>query len=63
MGKESIMQIAIINVNIEYCFDDKMSEQDIKTAMQNIELPSGYVENSYEFVKIIKEEKQNAHDN
>ena len=32
------------------------SNQDIKDAMHNVELPSEYVEDSYEFVKIIKEE-------
>ena len=40
----------------KYYFDYKMSNQDIKDAMHNVELPSEYVEDSYEFVKIIKEE-------
>lgn len=54
--KDKTMKIATIKVNLEYYFDDKMSDQDIKVAMQNVELPSRYVEDSYELVKIIKEE-------
>ena len=54
--KDKTMKIATIKVNLEYYFDYKMSDQDIKVAMQNVELPSRYVEDSYELVKIIKEE-------
>ena len=54
--KDKTMKIATIKVNLEYYFDYKMSNQDIKDAMHNVELPSEYVEDSYEFVKIIKEE-------
>ena len=48
------MKIAIINVNLEYSFSDNMSEQEIKDELENVELPSEYVCDSYEFVKIIK---------
>ena len=54
--KDKTMKIATIKVNLEYYFDYKMSDQDIKVAMQNVELPSRYVEDSYELVKITKEE-------
>ena len=47
------MKTAIINVNLEYNFSDNMSEQEIKDELENIELPSEYVCDSYEFVKIM----------
>tara|TARA_R100000458_G_C8100802_1_gene127565 strand:+ start:293 stop:451 length:159 start_codon:yes stop_codon:yes gene_type:complete len=47
-------KIAIINVNLEYEFPEWMSDDNIKEAMENQELPERYVEDSYEFVKIIK---------
>ena len=51
------MKIAIINVNLEYKFDDSMSDKEIEEEMYNIELPKEYVEDSFEFVKIVKENK------
>jgi hypothetical protein len=51
------MKIAIINVNLEYKFDDSMSDKEIEEEMCNIELPKEYVEDSFEFVKIVKENK------
>ena len=49
------MKMAIINVNLEYKFDDSMSDKEIEEEMYNIELPKEYVEDSFEFVKIVKE--------
>lgn len=49
------MKIAIINVNLEYKFDDSMSDKEIEEEMYNTELPKEYVEDSFEFVKIVKE--------
>ncbi len=54
---EEPTKLAVINVNLEYEFPESMSNDDIKTAMQNIELPSQYVSESYEFVKIVKGDK------
>ena len=51
------MKIAIINVNLEYKFDDSMSDKEIELEMHNTELPKEYVEDSFEFVKIVKENK------
>ena len=45
------MIIAIINVNLEYQFPDNSSEEAIKDFLQNVELPSNYVEDSFEYVK------------
>ena len=54
--KDKTMKIATIKVNLEYYFDYKMSDQDIKVAMQNVELPSRYAEGRNELVKIIEQE-------
>ena len=54
--KDKTMKIATIKVNLRYYFDYKMSDRDIRVALENVELPSRYVEDSYELVKIIKEE-------
>ena len=48
------MKTAIITVNLEYNFSDNMSEQEIKDELANVELPSEYVCDSYEFVKIME---------
>ena len=50
------MKIAIINVNLEYKFDNSMSNEEIEEKLQNLELPKEYIEDSFEFVKIINEE-------
>ena len=52
--QENKMKTAIINVNLEYNFSDNMSEQEIKDELANVELPSEYVCDSYEFVKIME---------
>ena len=50
------MKIAIINVNLEYKFDNSISNEEIEEKLHNIELPKEYIEDSFEFVKIINEE-------
>ncbi len=45
-------KIGIINVNLCYEIPDGEDAQDY---LANIELPSQYVEDSYEFVKVINE--------
>ena len=44
------MKTAIVNVNLEYNFNDSASDKEI------IELPREYVEDSFELVKIINED-------
>ena len=48
-------KIAIVNVNLQYAFPDTMSDADIQSRLYEIELPPAYVEDSFEFVKIVKE--------
>ena len=47
-------KVAIINVNLEYKFPKETTEEEIKTFLYNVELPKEYVEDSFEFVKILK---------
>ena len=44
--------IGIVNVNLEYEIPEGENPEEY---LQNVELPKEYVEDSYEFVKIIKE--------
>ena len=54
------MKKAIINVDLVYEFLDTMNEQEIKDELADVELPPEYVENSYEFVKILITEERNV---
>jgi len=47
-------KVAIINVNLEYEFSKDTTEEEIKTFLHNVELPKEYVEDSFEFVKILE---------
>ena len=49
------MKIAIVNINLEYKFPNETSEKDIMMEIENAELPSEYIEDSWEFVKIVEE--------
>lgn len=49
------MKIAIVNINLEYKFDDNVSDEEIQEYIENVELPNEYVEDSFELVKIMKE--------
>lgn len=44
------------NVNLEYHFPVTMSDEDIEEALENIELPSNYVEDTYELNNILVED-------
>lgn len=47
--------IVIANINIEKTFEAMNEDQAIEF-MENIELPSGYVEDSFEIVKVLEQE-------
>ena len=49
------MKIAVINLNLEYKYDDSKDDNWISRDLMNMELPSNYIEDSFEIVKIIKE--------
>ena len=49
------MKIAVINLNLEYKYDDSKDDNWIARDLMNMELPSNYIEDSFEIVKIIKE--------
>ena len=47
---------AIVNVNLEFVYPkDCITEKDKEVFLQNVELPPQYVEDSFEFVKEVKE--------
>ena len=55
-----IQKIVIVNINIEIrCPKHIHTDEQAERYAMNHELPSGYVENSYEFVKVIDEETKN----
>jgi len=43
----------IVNINFEIPAKDAKTVEEAKLIAENYELPSGYVENSFEIVKII----------
>ena len=47
-------KIAIININLEYKFSKDTTEEKIKKFLHNVELPENYIDESFEFVKIIE---------
>jgi len=47
------MKKVIINVNLEYSFDVE-TDKEARIAVKNVELPKGYVEDSFKLVKIIE---------
>lgn len=48
---------AIVNINLEYELpDDVRTEEEIQEFIENVELPSEYVSDSFEYVKTITEE-------
>ena len=51
------MKKAIVKIEIEYDFPNRYTDNLIMEALENKELPKGYREDSWEFVKILKEEK------
>jgi hypothetical protein len=51
--KKAVRRIGIVNVNLQYVIPEE--EKDAQEFLENIELPSEYVEDSFEIVKIIEE--------
>jgi hypothetical protein len=50
------MKKAIVNINIEIPCPNCKTNEEAEMFAENYELPHGYVEDSYELVKIIDEE-------
>ena len=55
--KMKVVKTAVVKVELEYPFPGRYTDKQIKESMENMELPEEYRENSYEFIKIIKEEE------
>jgi len=49
---EKVMKTVIVNINLEYVFDVATDEEAEKEA-NNVELPSGYISDSFEIVNIL----------
>ena len=54
------MKKAIVKIELEYVFRDHWSDEQIVEQLENKELPIEYRENSWEFIKIVKEEKMKS---
>lgn len=48
-------KVAIININLEIPVPDNATEEEIDNIIMDYELPHGYVEDSFEFVKVVEE--------
>ena len=46
------MKKGVISIQINYEFDDTMSNEDIKEYLQEVELPSGYECDTFEYIGI-----------
>ena len=51
------MKKVIVNISIEIPAPDAKTDEEAKLVAQNYELPKEYVEDSFEFVKVIEEDK------
>ena len=51
------MKIARVKIEIEYEFPDSCRDEDIIIEVSNKELPKGYKEDSWEFIKIYDSKK------
>ena len=49
------MKKAIVRIKLAWEFPNQMNDDDIVEIIENFELPNGYVEDSWEFVKIEEE--------
>ena len=47
------MKKVIVNINIEISTPNAKTDEEAEIEAQNYELPSGYVTNSFEIVKVI----------
>ena len=50
------MASSIINVDLQYEFPNDYTDEEIKNFLADVELPKEYVEDSFDFVKIVNEE-------
>lgn len=48
-------KVAIVNINLEIPIPDDATEDQAIEIAENYELPHGYVEDSFEFVKVVEE--------
>lgn len=51
------MRYAICNINIQIPVPDEATEEEVEDIVMNYELPHEYVENSFVFVKTVKEDE------
>lgn len=49
------MRLAIVNINIQIPVPDDATDDEVQEIIENYELPSEYVEDSFEFVKVVEE--------
>lgn len=50
------MKKVIVNINLEISAPNAKTDEEAKKVAENYELPSGYVEDSFEIVKVINED-------
>ncbi len=48
------MKYAIVNVNLQIPVPDDVEEEEAIVIAENYELPKEYVEDSFEFVKVVE---------
>lgn len=49
------MRHAICNINIQIPVPDDATDEEIENIVENYELPSEYVEDSFEYIKVVEE--------
>ena len=50
------MKKVIVNINIAIPASEAKTDEEAKIVAENIELPSGYVEDTFKIVKIVDED-------
>ncbi len=51
------MRYAICNINIQIPVPDNATDEEIENIVSNYELPHEYVEDSFEFEKVVDEDE------
>ena len=49
------MKVARVSIDLLFKFSDNVTDDVISEMLQNIELPEGYAEGTFEIVEIVKE--------
>jgi hypothetical protein len=49
------MRYAICNINIQIPIPLEATEEEIQNIIENYELPNSYVEDSFDFIKVVEE--------